>query len=467
VTAARAALAAAREEPPRWLYPLLLAVPFLVGIAVLRGLTVEIDTFHGSDARVYHLPTIEHFADRLDFDSYPAAQTPLYHLLFAGWGELVGFEPWRLRLLNVVISYAAVIVLFGLLRRRALTAFQSFALSLLFALSPYFFGASFTLLTDNLALLFGLLALDRFDRFGESASPRELGVGLLAMAAAVLTRQSFLWLAPVAAFYLIRTPLPPRLRAAGAGLGALALAPMAGLVVVWGGLVPPTADPLSCGFCADKPGVGRDSLTLRTVGFTIALFGVYATAVLGPGIARRLRPRTSQVAPRARRRLSLRPNARDLASPLAGRARDLMPGALELAPPLLAAVAILAMSPLAFKPVRPGQGGDAGYLWKISDRFPELFGTSLLFWALVPLGAVALFLLARREGPLSLPVVYFASFLVAALPVGLVYQKYFDPFALLAVALLARPPDLRERADYAGVAVLAAAFVAYALSFAG
>jgi hypothetical protein len=451
VRAVRAALAAVRGEPPRWLYPLLLAVPFLVGIAVLRGLTVEIDTFHGSDARVYHLPTIEHFADRLDFESYPAAQTPLYHLLFAGWGELVGFELWRLRLLNVVISYAAVIVLFGLLRRRGLTAFQSFALSLLFALSPYFFGASFTLLTDNLALLFGLLAIDRLDRFGESSSPRELGIGLLAMAAAVLTRQSFLWLAPVAAFYLVRTPLPPRLRAAGAGLGALALAPMAALVVVWGGLVPPTADPLSCGFCADKPGVGRDSLTLRTVSFTIALFGVYATAVLGPGVARRAGGMGI---------------ARRAGGVLRG-GRQLRAGARELAPPLLAAVALLAISPLAFKPVRPGQGGDAGYLWKISDRFPELFGTSLLFWALVPLGAVALFLLARREGPLSLPVVYFASFLVAALPVGLVYQKYFDPFALLAMALVVRPPDLRDRADYAGVAILAVAFVAYALSFAG
>ena len=85
----------------------------------------------------------------------------------------------------------------------------------------------------------------------------------------------------------------------------------------------------------------------------------------------------------------------------------------------------------------------------------------------MPLGAVALVLLARRAGALTLPVVYFASFLVAALPVGLVYQKYFDPFALIAVALMVAPPDLRRRTDYAGVAALAVAFVAYALSFAG
>jgi hypothetical protein len=209
-------------------------------------------------------------------------------------------------------------------------------------------------------------------------------------------------------------------------------------VAVWSGLVPPSADPASCGLCTDRPGVGRDSLTLRTVGFTIGLFGVYAAAVFGPNLARRLR-RAREVAPRAR----------------------------ELAPPLLAGVALLAVSPLAYKPVEPGRAGDAGYLWKVADRFPEPAGSSLVFWALVPVGAVALYLLARRAGPASLPAVYFGSFLVAALPVGLVYQKYFDPFALLAVGLLARPPDLQDRTDYAGMAVLAVGFVAYALSFAG
>ena len=75
--------------------------------------------------------------------------------------------------------------------------------------------------------------------------------------------------------------------------------------------------------------------------------------------------------------------------------------------------------------------------------FPALLGSSLLFWALVPLGFAASALLVRRAGSTSLPTVYLAPFLLAALPVALVYQKYFDPFALLAVALLARPPDLR------------------------
>ena len=79
---------------------------------------------------------------------------------------------------------------------------------------------------------------------------------------------------------------------------------------------------------------------------------------------------------------------------------------------------------------------------------------------------MAVYLLVRRAGAGSLAAVYLAAFLLAALPVRLVYQKYFDPFALLALALLARPPDLRKGWDYAGIAVMCVAFVAYALSFA-
>ena len=56
------------------LYRLLLAVPFLIGIAVLQGLTVEIDTFHGSDARVYQLPTILQLSERLDLSEAARAE---------------------------------------------------------------------------------------------------------------------------------------------------------------------------------------------------------------------------------------------------------------------------------------------------------------------------------------------------------------------------------------------------------
>jgi 4-amino-4-deoxy-L-arabinose transferase-like glycosyltransferase len=413
---------------------LLLAVPFLIGIAVLRGLTVEIDTFHGSDAALYQLPTILQLRESLDFSNYPSAQTPLFHLLVAGWGELVGFELWKLRLLNVAISYGAALALLRLLRRTtSLAPTPAFALTLAFALSPYFFGASFTLLTDNLAILFALLALERIHSYRETGSAAAFATACLWIAGAVLTRQSFLWLVAVAGFFLLvgeRRRLD-RLAAGGAVL-ALALVPLAALVVEWNGLVPPSADPASCGLCTDSPGFGRDTLTLRTVAFTVALVGVYAPLVLGPAALRRF--------------------------------RGVPPGVAVAA---VAGVALLLISPLEYTPIRVGLPGDAGYLWRVSDWFPTVLGSSLAFWALAPLGAVAAMLMARRAGWTALATVYLGAFLVAALPVQLVYQKYFDPFALLAVALFARPPDFRESSDYAGVAVVCAGSIAYALSFAG
>jgi hypothetical protein len=446
------------------LYRFLLAIPFLAGIVVLQGLTVEIDTFHGSDARVYQVPTILQLSERLDLSDYPSAQTPLFHLVMAGWGELVGFELWKLRLLNVVISYGMALALLRLLRRATpLGGLPAFALTSAFVLSPYVFGASFTLLTDNLAILFALVALERIHTYAHEDSLGAFGVACLAIAAAVLTRQSLLWLVPVAAFFLIRPtrrvgrtrpPLRVGRVAAGGALLSLALVPLAALVIEWNGLVPPSADPASCGLCTDRPGVGPDELTLRTLGFSVALLGMYAALVLGRSFWRRLRRLRTPVG-----------RAASVALAAAGK-RPRMPVGL-LAGAAAVGVALLLVSPLEYMPARPGVQGDAGYLWRLADEVPTVLGSSLAFWLLVPLGALAGALLARRAGWTSLPSVYLGAFLLGTLPVNLVYQKYFDPFMLLAVALFARPPDLRPGWDYAGVAVVCVASVAYALSFAG
>jgi hypothetical protein len=452
------------------MYRLLLAVPFLVGIAVLQGLTVEIDTFHGSDARIYQLPTILQLSERLDLSDYPSAQTPLFHLVMAGWGELVGFDLWKLRLLNVAISYGMALALLRLLRRATpLGGMPTFALTLAFVLSPYVFGASFTLLTDNLAILFALLAMERIDAYARGGSLRAFALACLAIAAAVLTRQSFLWLAPVAFFFLVARRPPIAEVAWGCALLGLALVPLAALAIEWNGLVPPSADPASCGLCTDRPGVGRDALTLRTVGFTTALLGLYAGLVFGSALHRRWRLLRSPPGRAARAALGT-PAGRAARAALgggSGRARRL-PLERLLALAVAAGVVLLLVSPLEYmRPRPPDMPGDAGYLWRLSDHLPTVLGSSLLLWVLVPLGAVAAAMLVRRAGWASLPSVYLGAFLLAALPVNLVYQKYFDPFMLLAVALFARPSDFRTPTDYAGPLVVWVGSVAYALSFAG
>ena len=110
-----------RAHGPALALPAAAGAPLPGDGVALQGLTVELQTFHGSDARSYHLPTIRLFADGLpipDLERYPAAQAPLFHLLFAAYGKVVGFELWKLQALNVLISYLAVLALFHLLTAR-------------------------------------------------------------------------------------------------------------------------------------------------------------------------------------------------------------------------------------------------------------------------------------------------------------------------------------------------------------
>ena len=180
-------------------------------------------------------------------------------------------------------------------------------------LSPYFFGASFTLLTDNLAILFALLALERIHAYARDGSLAAFAAGLpLRSRAAVLTRQSFLWLAPVAAFFLLRRGGARRASwPGGALLGARAgAARRAGDRVERP--VPPSADPASCGLCTDRPGVGRDALTLRTVGFTVGAARRLRGARARPAGAAPLRaaPRAPGPSAPARRRQALAARSR-------------------------------------------------------------------------------------------------------------------------------------------------------------
>jgi hypothetical protein len=125
-----------------------------------------------------------------------------------------------------------------------------------------------------------ILEIARHVLAGELAAARgNFDVAVVELEAAVASEDALNYDEPPSWHYPVRQSL-------GAVLLVLVLAfglvgtPFALLVVEWDGLVPPSADPASCGLCTDRPGVGRDALTLRTVGFSIALFGLYAGLVL-------------------------------------------------------------------------------------------------------------------------------------------------------------------------------------------
>ncbi len=424
-----------QRMPDRWRAALLLALPFLAGVIGLRGLTRLMPTFHAGDEVDYHLPTIAKFAHELpgvDLVHYPAAQTPLFHLLVAAWGEVVGLELWRLRIVEVLISYGVALVVYRLLRRYAgLTLGPAVLLAALFACSPYVFGQSFILVTDNLALLLGIVAIERLLAFDRGGGLPAFAVACGAIALAVLTRQSSGWLALLAFLVLVlHEPRNARVLVSGIGLLGLALVPFGLLVLAWHGLVPPTADPASCGLCA--PAEGRlgwagDS-RLRAPLYAIAIAGVYGTLLHGPALWDELRGG-------GMRRWRL---------------------------PLAAATVggcVLLVVPLTY------HTGDEGWIWRIARSGPQPLGTAWPFWLLVPLGGAVLAMVVRRCGLRALPVLLLGCFLLAQLATRLAYQKYFDPIVLLALLLTLRPEQLRDRRVLAGVGAIALLSAAFVLAF--
>jgi 4-amino-4-deoxy-L-arabinose transferase-like glycosyltransferase len=427
---------------PGWVVPVVLAVPYLVAIAALRGLTVALPIFHGGDELNYHYPTILRFAGELpfpDLGAYHAAQTPLFHLLLAYVGKLTGYQLWRLRLLEALISYFAALIVFVLLRRRlGLERSTALFLSLLFALSPYMYGGSFRLLTDNLATLFTLAALERFERFRETDRIGPFLTGCACVGAAALTRQSTAFMLGVAGLYAVRGRLPARgclaLRDRALMLGAVALAavPVGALFLVWHGLVPPGGDPSSCGLCP-RAGSGQTAqghLVVASAELALATIGLYGAVLFAPALVRRMR--------------SARLVLADVRGPLLGAAA----GALLL----------------VIEPARPSVH-DAGIIWRAAGHFPSLLGSSLVFYLLVPLSGAVLWVRLRVAPRPWLVLAFGSCFVLSTLVIRYPWQKYVDPFALLIVMLTVRPGELTRRGDLAGAAILAAGFIAYTLSF--
>jgi 4-amino-4-deoxy-L-arabinose transferase-like glycosyltransferase len=410
-------------------------------IAALRGLTVTLPIFHSTDEGVYLYPTILQFSHELPFPHighYVAAQTPLFPLLEAYVGKLFGYELWRLRLVEVLISYALGLAVYALLHRRlGLGRLSALVFAVLFVLSPYVYGTSFRAITDNLATLFIVLSVERFERYRESGELTAFAVGAVAVAAAILTRQSAAFMLAVAGLYALFVPNSLRQRALALLAVTLAAAPAAALFLSWHGLVPPGGDPSSCALCpaGRAHGATQGTLEVQTAELTLATLGLYGTILFAPLLAI-----AAWATPRGE---------------LLGRIHHLRKIALG---------AILGALLLIVFPARPGSHA-AGVLWNAAARLPIIFGSSLLFWLLVPL-AVAIVVWRFLAGPRPwLFTAFLVSFLLGALAIRFPWQKYVDPFALLALFFTLRREDFSKPRELVGAGVLALAFIAYTLSF--
>jgi hypothetical protein len=225
---------------------------------------------------------------------------------------------------------------------------------------------------------------------------------------AVWTRQIHVWLA-----------IPLFARAWGDSrrmVGAVApVAAIGALVAIWGGVVPP----------AFQKGHVGGALNLDVLVLALGLVGFYAIF---------------------------------FAIPLIRAARDIHQRRAHLAVAGLSGAAILAAHPVAYveNPRRWGGG-----LLSLAGRFPELFGTDVLLWGLVPLGAVAIVILVRSAVMHDRMVwaVALPAFIACNLASDRAYQKYYEPFLLVVIGASLGRRGESARAWW-GPAVLALALVA-------
>lgn len=424
----------------RWVPLAVLALPLVVGIAALQGLKITLPMFHGSDEFNYHYPTILRFAEELPFPdlaNYNASQTPLFHVLMAYVGKITGYEIWRLRLVEALISYLLVLSVFRLLRTRLrMGLLQSIALALLFLLSPYVYAASFRLMTDNLALLFSVLAIDRLERFRESGKSGPLLAAAACAGLALLTRQSTVFLFALAGLYALFAGSGVSGRTRTVALGAILLAalPVVLLFLAWHGFIPPGGDKSTCGLCTARQGLSSPGLSISAAELTLAVIGLYGAVLFAPTLPWR--------------------------DPTA--LRSLLRGAV-VAAAACAALLIVSPAPPDSHPI--GVKTTAGVVWTMASHTPLLDGTPLLLWILVALAGPVLwwrFTIASRRWLL---VALLGCFLLSTLAIRLSWQKYVDPYALLALLITAQPHELDRPKRLIGAAVLALGYIAYTLSF--
>ncbi len=397
---------------------ILFAIPFAAIIYALDGLRDTYGTFHGGDELEYHYPAIKSFVEtfpQMKLWDYSSATTPLFHVVTATLGKYAGMSLPILRLINVIATYCLAWVMLIMLHKVLKADWWTSAFAALtLVLSPYVFGTSFILLTDNLAMLFAAVSLALALSHIENGDWETLACAVLFATLAILTRQLYLWLLPiiVAASYLGMRQFSFRIPFGLLALLCLSMMPFLVLALSWGGLNPPTFQQFSEG----NP---------RAFGFLTACIGAYGAAFLLTSLRTPI-------------------DWRDLAQ-----GRHFLLGHLLLVCGLT--VLMLLSAPLRYVSLDSNCGWQQaacfptdGYLWRLSSLFPTVGGSSLLFWILVPLGLMTMLhswqevLLRgiRRERLALVPVLIYLTYGIMLSANASPFQKYYDHVALLICIMI-------------------------------
>jgi len=151
---------------------------------------------------------------------------------------------------------------------------DALALALLLAVSPFSFGQSFLVLTDNPTWFFVVLALERSLAYVQRPGLARLAAFAACLAAATLVRQISPWLLAPGLVALLSMPLSRRRQVAGLGLLVFAVVPLAALLLYWGGPLPaaPGGGAASTPFAA--------AYRTRNLLLSLGVVGAYAVLML-------------------------------------------------------------------------------------------------------------------------------------------------------------------------------------------
>ena len=393
-------------------------------------------TSEASDEAAAHLPTVRQFAAQLptpDLHDYPSATGPGYHLLMAVPARM-GVGVHGLRVIGSLAGLALVLLVWRTAARAAGPA-VALALTLPLLMSTYVLSGSAWLTTDVLSVLIGTTMV-AIAAWWMPTTRTFLTLAVLFVAALSVRQTNVFLAAPILAAGILGSPLgrsasdaeqwsgdEPR-SWSRLGAACLALLPAAllllALVNLWGGLMPATFRSMH-----DK------GLSPVAPAYGLALLGTWAAIAL--------LPMAPEVLHTVRRH--------------------------ALAITLVASLAFLG-AVVADSTWSVEQGRWGGAYWMIVKAFPALGGRSIVIVAAAVVGAVLAAVLwiraaeIRRGRQATIVLVSLLALMVVQAGNSQVWQRYFDPAILVALAWLISLGINRTRPHSAGRAVLGALLLA-------
>lgn len=401
---------------------LLLALPFVAVIVYSKGLTGALPVAHylTYDEGKFHYPTIVQFAKEFPFFNlydYNSATTPLYHVFMALLQKVFNGDLLLLRWVNVIISFVAVATLYSILvNRLSVQRNLSLLLSFIFLSAPYFFGASFVMQPGNAAVLLLLLTINSYLKFKNDYQFRHFAWATFFMMLCLLCRQTYLYLCMAIGLDLFlhfknKTQLFKYWL-----MMLLALLPLAALIVSWKGLTPPS-------FSSAHTESGF--INIKTLEFALVILGLYFVFLL----------------------------PQSFYQPLAAKKMLLF---LTIT---VASVLLLLLVPLHGK-----DNEISGNIPRLAARLPLLQNTSVLYFLLMPAGAIALYLIVLKK-KLHFFVLLLLCFFICNLPSKIIFQRYFDTAILLVLIFANAPCNVQSKWNvlmkYALLIIFAGFFLAY------